>query len=340
MGVQPALPPRLPPAHPPALPRHVSSIPVSQLLPCSPSPAAPARRFGVSPVPATFRLSVCPSHSSLAVPSPQAGAGRCCSSSSLFALSRSLFFSLSMTSASTRGSTAPPHPAGPAATCLCAGFNLILLPQLPRALRSSLVPSHQDVCAWVCFCPHRPQVPRHVPLGVCLACQWVSRGMRCGFAGAVPPTCHLPWCVCVPLVCWFVTVSRRGGCIVRCLSVCASPLLSGLSRATQGCPHRCHHLSPVVPCAWWQRGPGTCPSVSVRLSPPWHCGHQCGCSQALAVTTGMYGDSQGTGGLDGRRKGGVSTRPPKPRRSTKHWWVSSVLGQEGAVLVGTGSPQG
>lgn len=76
--------PRLSPAprrcRPPALlPQNISSIPVSQLLPSSLSPAAPARRLGVSPVPAT--PSVRPPAPLLSpIPSRQAGAGRRCSS--------------------------------------------------------------------------------------------------------------------------------------------------------------------------------------------------------------------------------------------------------------------
>lgn len=103
--------PRLPTrrCRPPALlPQNVSSVPVSQLLPSSPSPAAPAQHLGVSPVPATNRSpSVHSSRSSLPFPSRQAGGGRCYSSSLL------LFPALSL----SRCPRPPPvHPTAPAST--------------------------------------------------------------------------------------------------------------------------------------------------------------------------------------------------------------------------------
>ncbi|XP_064571431.1 synaptotagmin-7 isoform X1 [Zonotrichia leucophrys gambelii] len=262
--------PRLSPAprrcRPPALlPQNISSIPVSQLLPSSLSPAAPASACLLS---RRLRLSVHPPLSSLPFPP---GRPALDDAAPPFFCSLPLSLPLSVTSAGIPGSTGASSLSGRAAgssTFIFPGFNLILPPQLPRPLRS--------------FLGAIPCVRVGVPIA--------------------PPPCPLPVCVCVCLAWWRVSVACCGFPCVPAplgpsggLSPCPSSDRSrgGGSGSIPGClsppPRACVPLSPCLVAAWPRRIPACLHRCSVRLPPA-----APGCPPCPALCPGATesGDSQ------------------------------------------------
>lgn len=210
---------QLPTSTPP--PRNVSSVPISWLLPSSPSPAAPAKRLGSSPVPLA-KLSVHPAPLS-PLPSLQAGHPvvedaappplSCSSSLSLAGPRPPLAHTRQLQRHHTR--PAPPplsllrlHSVFNLALPLSSSLSFFILP-VRRHTRVRGLPTASPSSPQRRLHPHCSQVSG-VSIGACLRVLAVSVGVLCACV-ALPPRgqrCPGP---CVPVlrllsVCQFVPV--------------------------------------------------------------------------------------------------------------------------------------
>lgn len=279
---------QLPTGTPP--PRNVSSVPISWLLPSSPSPAAPAKCLGSSPVPLA-KLSVRPAPLS-PLPSLQAGHPvvedaappplSCSSSLSLAGPRPPLAHTRQLQRHHTR-----PAPPPLSLLRLHSVFNLTLPLQLSQFLHPPRAPSHlcegaahslPPLPPGAASIPTAPRSPAS-PLAracVCLPCRWAScvHAWLCHPGGSAAKVRASRCCACCPSV-----------SLSPCLGLCRSRAIPaaraqarvrahGLSflRSVPTAVCLCPPLFPCLAAAWSRCVPARLHCCSVRPQlPPAQC---------------------------------------------------------------------